>query len=212
MPKYNQTSFRKGHAPLNRVADSCTLKGCDNKHEARGFCVKHYKRLVKYGDPNTPSNRDIRPGILKGLDIYIPLGINAKNGYAIINQQDKWVEHYFWHKTSSGYAAARIEGRLIMMHRFLLSEPAGGEVDHINRNKLDNRRQNLRIVDRSQNAVNTGIRNTNTSGYKGVSWSKAARKYEAHITHKGIKYYLGVYTSATEAHQAYLTKASELRA
>jgi len=211
MPKHNQTSFKKGHTPLNMVAEFCTLNNCNNKHEAKGFCVKHYKRFVKYGDANTPSTRDARPAIIKGGDVYIPLGIGAKEGYTLVSEQDRWIEKYLWHRTNSGYAAARITNRIIMMHRFIMSEPPEGEVDHINRNRLDNRRDNLRIVSRAQNANNTGLRNTNTSGYKGVSWSKAARKWEAYITHERKKYYLGVFDSIEDARDAYLVKAGELR-
>lgn len=211
MPKHNQTSFKKGHTPLNLVAYYCTIKGCSNRHEAKGFCVKHYKRLKKYGNPIAPSRRDHRAGRIRGVDVLIPLGICGKDGDAIVSQIDKWVECYFWHKSNSGYATARINGRLVMMHRLLVDCPAGSEIDHINRNKLDNRRVNLRVVSRAENSLNVGLRNTNTSGYKGVSWNKSARKYSAQITHKGTSYYLGVYEDPQEAHGAYLKKAAELR-
>lgn len=210
MPKHNQTSFKKGHTPFNKVADYCTLKGCTNKYEAKGFCVKHYKRFKKYGNPNIPSRYDTRVGHIRGVDVYIPLGASGKDGFALVTQQDKWVEIYKWHKSNSGYAAARIEGKLIMMHRLLLSCPEGCEIDHINRDKLDNRRNNLRIVDRTTNSLNTNLRNTNTSGYKGVSWNKSARKYSARFQYRGTDYYLGLFKDPQKAHLAYQAKVTEL--
>lgn len=71
------------------------------------------------------------------------------------------------------------------MHRFLLKTPKGLETDHINRDKLDNRRSNLRIVSRTQNSINRDMPPNNTSGYKGVTWYKRDRYWQAQIKTKG---------------------------
>ena len=55
-------------------------------------------------------------------------------------------------------------------------------VDHINRNPLDNRKSNLRIVNNQQNSMNKGHQKRNTSGHKGVSWDKSRNKWYAYIT------------------------------
>jgi len=75
------------------------------------------------------------------------------------------------------------------MHRLLIGTPKGLETDHRNRNKLDNRRKNLRIVDRSQNSLNTKIRNDNKSGYKGVFWRADRNKWYVYFRGKYLGYY-----------------------
>ncbi len=72
---------------------------------------------------------------------------------------------------------------LIHMHRVVCGSV--GEIDHINRNRLDNRKENLRIVTRSLNMANTDIRSTNRSGYKGVSFDSSRGLWRAAIVVNG---------------------------
>ena len=69
----------------------------------------------------------------------------------------------------------------IYMHRLINKPSVGFEIDHINRNKLDNRKENLRIVTRSQNQMNRVIQKNNTSGYKGITWNQKRKKWQAQI-------------------------------
>lgn len=97
------------------------------------------------------------------------------------------------------------------MHRKIVKAPVGKVVDHINGNKLDNRRSNLRIVDQTKNQANRQhLNRNNKSGFRGVSWSKAAEKWESCVMYLGKKIYLGIYESPVDAAIAYNTKASEL--
>ena len=78
------------------------------------------------------------------------------------------------------------------MQRLILNEFSTDKIpDHDNRNKLDNRKSNLRIVDKSFNAVNVDIRTTNTSGVTGVSWNKNANSWRAYINYQGKRIELG---------------------
>lgn len=81
-----------------------------------------------------------------------------------------------WYLDSNGYAQNRFGKR---MHRIITNYP--GEVDHINRNKLDNRRSNLRNANRSLNNFNRSLQRNNKSGVKGVSWCKYKNKWRAQI-------------------------------
>ena len=70
------------------------------------------------------------------------------------------------------------------------------EIDHINGDKLDNRRRNLRLCTHQQNAFNQKRRRTNTSGYIGVSYARGRGCFEAYIHHHGRKHHLGVFPDA----------------
>jgi hypothetical protein len=83
-------------------------------------------------------------------------------------------------------------------------------IDHINRIRNDNRICNLRDISCKQNLENSGIWNTNTSGYKGVCWNKKAKKWVAQITHNYKHHNLGYFKTKEEAHQAYKEAAKEL--
>ena len=96
----------------------------------------------------------------------------------------------------------------IILHRFILDCPKGMIVDHISGNTLDNRRENLRICTPAENSRNYKKPKTNTSGYKGVSWDKKSLKWRAAIGFNNKVIHLGFFSSAEEAHSAYI-KASK---
>jgi hypothetical protein len=120
---------------------------------------------------------------------------------------------WFYH----GYAERRgltINGKrvAIRMHRVVVELsgeiiPLGMEVDHKSRDKLDNRRDNLRVVSRSQNEYNRTVYNNNTSGYKGVC--KLDNKWIARIRMDGVSIYLGFFSNITDAAHAYDKAAKE---
>ncbi len=93
------------------------------------------------------------------------------------------------------------------MHRQLLCAGKGEEVDHIDGNGLNNQRSNLRIATRAQNAHNTRRPKTNTSGHKGVYWSKCAKSWCAMICSNGKRKYLGLFDNVDEAGKAYEMEA-----
>lgn len=136
----------------------------------------------------------------------IPL---TQNKEAIVSDRDfKELSKYKWHVTAQGYAGRGkvIDGKrtVVLMHREIKQ---GKEIDHINCDRLDNRRSNLRISTRSQNMANTPIRSTNTSGYKGVSWSKSNKKWYSYICIEGKTKCIGHFTDKLEAAKAYNLEA-----
>jgi len=77
--------------------------------------------------------------------------------------------------------------------------PKGGEIDHINRDRADNRWANLRLATRSQNNMNAGLRSDNKSGHKGVSKRRDTGKWHARITVKRRILLLGNFHSFEDA-------------
>lgn len=102
------------------------------------------------------------------------------------------------------YASATINGKLTLMHRYLKgATDRKTQIDHIDNDGLNNRRNNLRVCNHSANNCNKGVIKSNTSGYKGVSWHKRSRKWEAYIAKDSKKTTLGYFTEVKEAAKAY---------
>jgi hypothetical protein len=107
--------------------------------------------------------------------------------------------------------STKVGRKIIKLHRFIMGDPVGYIVDHRDGNRLDNRKQNLRICRLGDNNRNLGIICRNTSGYKGVSFCKKCGKYRAYIhLASGHQKHLGFFDTAEEAALVYEQKAREL--
>jgi len=142
----------------------------------------------------------------------IPL---TQEQFTIVDDADfKWLNQWKWHYQSKGYAARSVQKngktRLILMHRAILGVPAGMYSDHINGDRLDNRRMNLRICTNSQNSMNRRKRSGCSSIYKGVYWEKAINKWRARIKLHGKRKDIGYFDDEQEAARAYDQAALEL--
>jgi hypothetical protein len=127
-----------------------------------------------------------------------------------------------WHtvRAASGKFYARremprVSGKrsYIYMHREVMGLENGNPimVDHIEPpNTLDNRRSNLRIATSQQNRNNQGLGSRNTSGFKGVTWSKSKRKFRAMIMERGKYKFLGYFDKAEDAGQAYRIESQQI--
>jgi len=130
------------------------------------------------------------------------------------------LDSFGWYACRQGriwyaFANARTPGktRIIRLHRLVLPTPEGFVVDHINCDGLDNRRANLRMATRSQNAANASAHcDRKTSRYKGVSKDnrKLKRPWRAIISKHGVVYYSPRYATEDEAATAYDRMAIEL--
>lgn len=127
-----------------------------------------------------------------------------------------------WYVNDKGYVirrTARPRRLIVRMHRIIMRRVLGRElerwelVDHLNGDRLDNRRANLRLCNNSQNGFNRDVPAHNKTGYKGVSWNTyrtAPRPFQASITVNRRKIYLGSYATAQEAARAYDAAARQL--
>lgn len=136
---------------------------------------------------------------------------NAKGCVKVDDETAEWAEEYRWH-VHKGYAAfTRGSGggaQRLYLHRILADAPKGEVIDHVNGDKLDNRRTNLRRATVSQNGANVAKLSTNKSGLKGVV--KHKDRFRAYIHKERKTFYLGTFGSAEEAACQYDTKAKEM--
>ncbi len=121
----------------------------------------------------------------------------------------KW---YAAHNNNTWYAQSwnKKNGKdkgIVLMHRIIMGNPQptkNWEIDHINRNGLDNRRDNLRIVSRSENIRNQSGRSKSGLGFKGVYRQVGGKRFMAALFPKGEKYiHLGLYDTPEKAAKAY---------
>lgn len=120
-----------------------------------------------------------------------------------------------WRLDKDGYAVygKRINGiyHTIRMHHIVLGKPNKGRVtDHINQDKLDNRKANLRVVNRSINNVNKPLQKNSTCGLRGVTYSKRNKLWYAQLRCKKKYYWGGYHLTKEEASKAYNLMASKI--
>jgi len=141
----------------------------------------------------------------------------------IVDMTDSDLARFNWHAAhcpeySGGdkFRARRMEARhSIFMHRVIMSRMLDREllphekVDHVDTNPLNNRRENLRLATSTQNNANQNRRRDNTSGFKGVRYSKNAKRWAAAIQTKGNRKHLGYFDTPEQAYEAYCAAAKE---
>lgn len=174
----------------------CSLGWCDDKVLARGLCKRHYSSFFKSGGRDESKYPKIHKGnIFTIKDDHVTFTMK-KNKVCIFDLSDlDLVKKYTWH-IGKGYACTGTPDGRIDMHRLIMDFPK--EVDHINGNRLDNRRKNLRRVTHQQNCWNVK-KTRGTSKYLGVSWVKERRKWRAHIRIAPKNLFLGYYTNEEDA-------------
>ena len=139
----------------------------------------------------------------------IPL---TRGKYAIVGPRDyTYLMQWKWCCSIDGYAVRHDNTHpkrpTIRMHRVILERALGRsdfvQCDHINQNRLDNRRSNLRPATVSQNQCNRGRAKDNTSGYSGVSWHKATNRWQARVYADGKLMHTSRHSDLIEAAKAY---------
>lgn len=130
--------------------------------------------------------------------------LHINNGICLIDDIDMWACFHSWSIDIGGYAYATIGGKTKKLHLMIArSMNLDGQIDHADRNKLNNQRTNLRLATGSQNSANKDIQINNTSGFKGVHWHNATGKWRAMISIKSKSKCLGLYENIVDAAKAY---------
>lgn len=124
---------------------------------------------------------------------------------AIVSSEDySEISRYFWHLTSDGYAQSSEVG---LMHKFIITAAGGLVVDHIDQNKLNNQRCNLRACTRKQNAQNVSKDTENSSSvFKGVSFDTKRKLFVVRCD----KIYYGGFINELHAAFAYNEAAKKI--
>ena len=139
---------------------------------------------------------------------------------AFIDDEDiTKVEGLTWYEGSVGYAyhsiymgrkdGKELPSKKVALHRVIMDAKPGEVVDHISGDKLDNRKQNLRLCTISENGMNRGAASHNRTGYKGVC-SHPNGRWSAKIVKRGKRLWLGYFPSALEAASAYNEAATKI--
>lgn len=137
-------------------------------------------------------------------------GKQAYGKYAIVDDDDyEKINSTRWNCNSFGYAV-RVQRtkqdynkkEVLIMHRLIMKAEKGELIDHINGNKLDNRKENLRFADKSKNAMNMH-RVYGKIPYKGVYFDKSKNLYTVRIVIDGKHTHIGRYKTPEEAAKAY---------
>ena len=123
-----------------------------------------------------------------------------------------WLSTYAWRLNSGGYAVRTAtfgtHKRILCLHRELLQVPRGLVVDHVDHDKLNNTRDNLRIITQQQNLQYRRCFRNNRSGYKGVTAQHG--QYHARIHVDGRAWHLGFYDAPETAAKVYDAAARQL--
>jgi hypothetical protein len=136
----------------------------------------------------------------------------------VVDDEDyDYLMQWSWHAMKSGtrfYASGSqsYPDRTVehfLMHRVIMKAAIGEFIDHVNRDSLDNRKENLRSCTQGQNLMNSSIRSDNTSGFKGVSKTRQGDKWRATIQVNGASRQVGVFQTSKEAAEAYDRSATE---
>jgi len=105
-----------------------------------------------------------------------------------------------------GYVLVRLDGMLYAAHDLiwfmLFGEWCPGRIDHIDRDKSNNRPANLRIATQQQNLQNQSLSAKNTSGFRGVTWNRREEKWQAQVQHDGRYIFCGHFDDCLQAAHA----------
>jgi len=136
--------------------------------------------------------------------------IGEKEFYFDLEDYDL-IKDYAWCLREWNYVVTRTTGKMVRLHRLIMGFPEGLVVDHIDRNPLNNRKNNLRSVTNRENSQNITKYKNKTSKYVGVYYDKRAGKWSSRIHGlHGERINLGYYFTEEEAGKSYNKLAKEL--
>lgn len=185
----------------------CLFPDCERKVSTMKLCNAHYLQQRK-GKALHPA-RGKGPNRYEEREEYFVLFLTDVQGKEVaetwVSKEDfESVRYTRWYLDVKGYV--RRGNPKVQIHRQILAPPTGMHIDHVNRNKLDNRRENLRVVTGAENAQNV----TTREGMRGVeerTGRDGRKRWVARCKVGSTRYYAGTFYTQEEAAEA----AKELR-
>jgi hypothetical protein len=160
----------------------CKVTNCGKKQKylKKGYCCKHYQQIKQHGKILERTMFD--PNEIIDCDDYYEICLyNRKHeevGRTLIDKEDlEKIKGYKWY-LSRGYVSTRKKNYTTKLHQLILGKKEGYEIDHINHDKFDNRKKNLRFATRSQNGMNKKC--------KGYKWDNNCWQVRIKINKKEI--------------------------
>lgn len=176
--------------------NTCIVKGkylLNGDTRSCGCLVK--EAVSRIGKRNVKTNRYEMDGDI--IKVYFS---NSDSFFICDRQDEDFVLIGTWFLNNTGYARTKLSSdKSILFHNLIVPNSSDAFCDHINGDRLDNRRENLRVVSREQNSMNKGVYSNNTSGHKGVSFNTGTKKWQAYICKDGINKYLGGFDNIEDA-------------
>ena len=173
------------------MKNKCKVLGCDGIYRGKGYCRRHYYQIKRYGHilsrTTSEPNEIIKHVNYAELVLYDKQNKETARTKIDLEDIDK-VKCIKWYKENNGYVRS---GKKINFQRFLIDCPKDKVVDHINRNKLDNRKTNLRICTTQQNIMNRR--------FKGYSYIKNKNKWKVSLGFNYKNISLGSFDTEEEA-------------
>lgn len=124
--------------------------------------------------------------------------------YVLVDDEDyKYLSQFKWYSNGRGgvkRATSRKIGRkYILIHREIMKAKPGQMIDHIDRNPLNNQKNNLRFCNYFINNANATLRRDNSSGCRGVYWEKSTKKWLVQLRRNNINKYIGRFENKYDA-------------
>lgn len=183
---------------------SYVFADCDCGVKGKSFDISKIKRGETKSCGHLKTKHDF-PTKNNKITLFDSYGIIYSNDSPFyFDSEDKhYLDGRYWYSDVYGYLThcyvENGKNHYIKFHRLVMSASDGEFVDHIDRNKNNNRKTNLRICKHIENDRNKGIISTNTSGITGVRYDKSRKKWVASITNNGKTIYLGRYQDKNSA-------------
>ena len=199
-----------------KITTKCSVDGCSKNAYQRGYCTRHYDQWYTHGRILERTTRDPNEFIFHEDCVEIKLyNKNCEyiaSTYIDLDDYEK-VKDYKWNLLKDGYVSSSKVGRL---HRFIYpnkEQIKNKGIDHIDRNPLNNRKQNLRPATKSENGYNRPKNKNNQSGYKNIV--EYPKYYSVFLNFKGKRptksFYFTTYGSKERALEEAIKWRNEMK-
>ncbi|MFP4698669.1 MAG: HNH endonuclease [Eubacteriales bacterium] len=177
----------------------------ESRKHKKTLCSRHYTQLDRHGKILERTRFDSNK--IKLYDNFAKIELYNKNNevvnYFLIDKEDvEKIKKYKWYLRSNNYVGTGGDNETIYLHRYIVDCPDDLFVDHSNHNKLDNRKDNLRICSWSQNNINRKMQSNNISGYTGVWFDNEKEQWVAAITFDYNRIHIGYFKNKEDAIKA----------